>query len=150
SIHLALGGLSRADDRREAARRLFMADGLIKAGITPEAILRALGSEPADAFVRFDAGQPRVPSGNGVESGRWTKIGGLLRGLTKSAAQFLMRMVALRLAVAGARLATNPYVLCAGILLIPRTTNLRVKGDVPEIPGLGYDWVSDETALRLT
>lgn len=43
-IYLALAGLCQPEDRREAARRLFMADGLIKAGIAPEAILEALGA----------------------------------------------------------------------------------------------------------
>lgn len=37
-----------------------------------------------------------------------------------------------------------------GLLFIPSPNNVRVEGEVPEIPGLRYSWNRDETLLRLT
>ena len=72
--HLALAGLWRLDDPRDDARRLFMADGLMKAGTPPSAILAALNCEAqqVDLERAYDPDQPRVPAGNGRPSGRWT------------------------------------------------------------------------------
>jgi hypothetical protein len=148
-IHLALAGFAQAEDRREAARRLFMADGLIKSGIPPEAILQALNPAGADSdlLVRYLDTQPRVPAGSGAISGRWTKIAGVLLDLTEDAAKFLARTAAVRSAVSAAR---NPYILAAGILLIPKPTHYMVEGEVTEIAGLRYAWNRDETTFRLT
>ncbi len=46
--------------------------------------------------------------------------------------------------------AENPVTVALGLILIPKTTNLLVQGEVPEIPGLRYAWNSDEATLRLT
>lgn len=146
-IHLALAGLSRPEDRHEAARRLFMVDGLMKAGVTPHAVLQVLDYGLGNgSFVRYDPAQPRVPEGSGVTSGRWTKTTSVLRTLTRGASEFLgdLAMTGLRVAAA------NPVSLTLGLILIPRTTNSRVEGDVPELPGFHYDWNRDETRLRLT
>jgi len=72
--HLALAGLGRLDEPSEDARRLFMADGLMKAGAPPSAILAALGAQPSEASLEraYDPDQPRVPAGNGRPSGQWT------------------------------------------------------------------------------
>ena len=72
--HLALAGAERPDDPREDARRLFIADGLMKAGVKPRAILEALGapSTQSDLDRAYDPDQPRVPAGNGRPSGQWT------------------------------------------------------------------------------
>lgn len=148
-IHLALGGFDQPEDRREAARRLFMADGLIKSGIPPEAILQVLGpvSTDSEILVRYLDTQPRVPAGSGSTSGQWTKVAGVLRGLSEDAAKFLVRTAAKGLRASAAR---NPYVLAAGILLIPKPTHYMVEGEVEEIPGLRYAWNRDETTFRLT
>ncbi len=71
--HLALAGVGRLDDPREDARRLFIADGLMKAGMAPRTIVAALGA-PASGVLdcAFDPDQPRVPAGNGRPSGQWT------------------------------------------------------------------------------
>jgi hypothetical protein len=121
-----------------------MADGLIKAGIAPEAILQGLGTDDG-SFVRYSSLQPRVPGGNGRLSGEWTTGGGVLRSLTQAAEQFLARMAAAQLR----GLARHPVALVLGVLLLPKTTNLRVAGDVPEIPGLHYWWDSDTTELHV-
>lgn len=72
--HLALVGVGRLDDPREDARRLFIADGLMKAGLAPATILEALGDAPAsnDLDRAYNPDQPRVPAGNGRPSGQWT------------------------------------------------------------------------------
>jgi len=59
-IHLALAGAGRLDDPREDARRLFIADGLMKAGIAPRTILEALGAapKPADLDRAYNPDQP--------------------------------------------------------------------------------------------
>jgi hypothetical protein len=74
-IHLALTGLPRLANPEEDARRLFMADGLIKAGVARRVILQALELDPArldDLERRYNPDQPRVPAGNGRQSGQWT------------------------------------------------------------------------------
>ncbi len=73
--HLALAGAGRLDDPCEDARRLFIADGLMKAGVPPRSILLALSDDalaPADLERAYNPDQPRAPAGNGVVSGRWT------------------------------------------------------------------------------
>jgi hypothetical protein len=73
--HLALAGVGRLTDPRDDARRLFIADGLMKAGVLPRTILEALGGDPpaqGDLARAYNPDQPRVPAGSGRESGQWT------------------------------------------------------------------------------
>ena len=72
--HLALAGVGRLDDPHEDARRLFIADGLMKTGVTPSTIVAALGAPSASADLdrAYNPDQPRVPAGNGRPSGQWT------------------------------------------------------------------------------
>lgn len=73
-IHLAHVGLAVRDEER--ALRLFAANELLKSGVTPQALLKAQGFDPAPlALLRYHPDQPRVPAGNGRESGRWTSDG---------------------------------------------------------------------------
>jgi hypothetical protein len=142
-IHLALAGLRRLDDR-DAARRLFMADRLMEAGIQPGLILRALDLDATacDAFKLYNEAQPRVPAGSGGASGEWTRIvEPVLARLSAAAARFLGRL-ATRAATA------SPYVLAVGLILVPRRNNLHDGGDIPELPGFRYD--RDEAVLRIT
>ncbi len=150
-IHLALAGLNPLEEGREAARRLFMADGLIKAGITPKAILEVLASRADwDLLERYSSSQLRIPAGSGPTSGRWTKVASVLQELTQDAARFLMRAAAAILATGLRSLASNPVALTAGLVLIPKTTDSLVEDEVTGIPGLRYAWNRDETTLRLT
>jgi len=74
-IHLALTGLGKLERPQEDARRLFMADGLMKAGVAPAIILDALeldGSDSGALERAYNPDQPRVPAGSGRESGEWT------------------------------------------------------------------------------
>jgi hypothetical protein len=72
--HLALAGVGRLTEPREDARRLFIADGLMKAGVAPRTILELLGAPPAptDLNRAYNPDQPRVPAGSGRPSGQWT------------------------------------------------------------------------------
>jgi len=78
AMHLAMTGLMPLRDMKGAARRLFMADALMKAGTEPDVILRALdlpGGVGEDALTRYDSNEPRNPAGSGRVSGRWTREG---------------------------------------------------------------------------
>jgi hypothetical protein len=73
-IHLALTGLGKLEQPQDDSRRLFMADGLMKAGVAPEIILNALeldGSDSGALDRAYNPDQPRVPAGSGRESGQW-------------------------------------------------------------------------------
>jgi hypothetical protein len=70
-IHLAHANLPVYGE--DEALRLFAADELLESGVTPEELLKAQGFDPALlTLLKYNAGQPRVPVGNGRESGRWT------------------------------------------------------------------------------
>jgi hypothetical protein len=70
-IHLAHAGLPPCEEER--ALRLFVVDELLEAGVTPVELMKAQGFDPAPlALLKFNPDQPRVPRGNGRESGRWT------------------------------------------------------------------------------
>lgn len=76
-VHLALSRLGPLD--APGAQRLFLADELLKAGTSPDVILRALGpasSTPDTLAKAYNRDQPRVPAGNGRPSGQWTSDGG--------------------------------------------------------------------------
>jgi hypothetical protein len=151
-IHLALAGLHQVDDRRETARRLFIADGLMKAGIAPSTILQALDldGETAEPLERYMNTQPRAPKGSPT-GGQWVRgIGSALANLSEAAGRFLSRFAAARAASPLRGLAANPITLGLGLVLIPRTTDLRTAGIVPDIPDLSYAWNRDQTVLRLT
>ena len=73
--HLALSGLAKLVNPAEDARRLFLAEALIQAGVQPSALMKALGlgAGPWDEVVdKYNPDQPRVSAGNGPSSGQWT------------------------------------------------------------------------------
>ncbi|HTX50858.1 MAG TPA: hypothetical protein VME40_15880, partial [Caulobacteraceae bacterium] len=74
AMHLALSRLDRLEQPEADAHRLFLAEGLLKTGVDAEEILLAVEMGPS-AFERlrkYNADQPRVPSGSGRTSGQWT------------------------------------------------------------------------------
>jgi hypothetical protein len=78
AMHLAMTGLTPLRDVKGAARRLFMADALMKSGTEPDTILRALsllGGAGEDALTRYDDQENRNPKGSGRVSGRWALQG---------------------------------------------------------------------------
>jgi hypothetical protein len=75
AMHLALSGVSRLERPEEAANRLFLADGLLRAGFEPGAIVASI--EAGDTTFHhlrktYNPDQPRVPAGSGATSGEWT------------------------------------------------------------------------------
>ncbi|HEY1978672.1 MAG TPA: hypothetical protein VGH13_01185 [Xanthobacteraceae bacterium] len=147
-IHLAHAGLWQLQEPYEASRRLFVADEIMKTGISPRAIFEALGFDAA--YVNrveklYNSDEPRVPAGSGKTSGQWTRLLSILGDLTAEAADALGRFgVALVSGVAG------DAVAAFGLLFIPSPNDVRVEGGVSGMPGLHYAWDRDESLLRLT
>ncbi|MGA7383643.1 MAG: hypothetical protein WBW81_02775 [Methylocella sp.] len=72
-IHLAYASLPPCGEVQ--ALRLFVADELIEGGITPRALMKAQGFDPAPLALlkaNFNPAQPRWPAGDGRDSGRWS------------------------------------------------------------------------------
>jgi len=69
---IALAPVPRLRDPADAARRLFIADGLMEDGISPRDIWSALDLDPALLEKRYNPAEPRVPEGSGRSSGEWT------------------------------------------------------------------------------
>jgi hypothetical protein len=74
AMHLALSRLSHLADPVRDAQRLFLADGLLKAGFSANTIVKALDldASPAGRVSKYSPDQPRVPAGSGRASGEWT------------------------------------------------------------------------------
>ena len=74
NVHLALARFGRLTDPVEAARRLFIADRLMEAGVSAGAISEAvrLTSPPSSDVQKYNQLEPRVPPGNARASGEWT------------------------------------------------------------------------------
>ncbi len=142
-IHLAHAGLRELQDPYEAARRLFIVEGFMKAGTSPRAVCEALhlGTVYINLLEKlYNPAQPRVPAGSGRTSGEWTRFVSALGSLT--AAQVAeLGAFALRLGGVSAAL---------GLLFVPSPNKIRVEGEVPDLPGLRYSWNRDESLLHLT
>jgi hypothetical protein len=156
AIHLAHAGLREPQDSHAAARRLFMADGLIKAGTSPFDIFEALHLDASyiEAVEKlYNPLEPRVPAGNSIFSGRWTKALSFLAGLP--AAQ-LTRLGAWALAqlgleaAGGALVEAAGAVAVAGVLVVPWQKSVRVEGEIRGLPGGRYWWNRDEARLHIT
>jgi hypothetical protein len=75
-IRLAQASLPQIDEIDDAYR-LFLAETLLDQGMTPHALMRALGLDASALdLIKYDPDQPRVPAGNGRDSGRWGAGGG--------------------------------------------------------------------------
>ncbi len=87
-IHLALSGVAKLERPAEDARRLFVADELMKTGIAPRAVIdmfRQFTGTLEALDRRYDPNQPRVPAGNGRASGQWTSGDGTTTPTNSSA-----------------------------------------------------------------
>lgn len=77
NIRLAMARLTYIPEPAQIGLRLDLADKLLSGGMPARALLRELDLEPPETLVRdYNPDQPRVPVGNGGESGRWTSGGG--------------------------------------------------------------------------
>jgi hypothetical protein len=82
---LAFARNPRLDDRSDAYR-LFLAEELLDAGMSPAALMKGLGFDaPARGLAKYDPNQPRVPAGSGKNSGRWGSGGGAAQAPTPAA-----------------------------------------------------------------
>ncbi len=181
-MHLAHSGLHAPRDVGAAAYRLFVAENAIKAGLTPRAVLRALGISGSylDAIEKtYNPTEPRVPAGSGRTSGEWTASdaattdgfneeagragtrGSSVLGRMPAAPSpnsFLGDLTPAQAAELGVyALRVGSWATLAGaaaavfgLLFLPSPNELRVEGDVPQIPGLRYSWNRDESQLHLT
>ncbi len=144
AMHLALSGLQKLNDARDAARRLFIADGLMAEGVTPRDIWTALefDSTPLDVVEKlYNPNEPRNPAGSGRVSGQWI-----------SEAEGVAERVAGRLATGAARVAgaVAGAVGAVGTALLWMTVpagNERVEGTVPGRPDVHYIWDPDARSL---
>jgi hypothetical protein len=179
-IHLAHSRLHAPSDVRAAAYRLFTAENAMKVGLSLCAVFQALKIDRSyiDAVEKaYNPAEPRVPAGSGRTSGKWTdseEMGAddaaregtagegpqgssLLGRMPLPATSFLAELDAAQVAelsaYASRLLGLGPVgaaVAAFGLLFIPSPNNIRVEGEVPEIPGLRYSWNRDETQLHLT
>lgn len=76
NIRLAFARLPRLETRADAFR-LFHAEDLLERGVSPRALMLTFGFDLAAAdLAKYDPNQPRVPAGNGRQSGEWGDGGG--------------------------------------------------------------------------
>ncbi|MGD0565433.1 MAG: Tox-REase-5 domain-containing protein [Roseiarcus sp.] len=140
-------------DPLAAAKRVFFSDGLTRCGAAPAMILAALDLDPRrlDGLERFDPAQPRVPAGNGVESGRWTSDGGATGGNEVAVGDeprsdedsLFSENLPARVVQGLIRLAARSSVpsIVFDTLFVPSAGKSGVtEGDVPGRTGLQYSW----------
>jgi len=164
NIRLAFAAIPRLDDRSDAYR-LFLAEELLDAGMSPAALMKALGFDaPARGLAKFDPNQPRVPAGSGRNSGRWGSGGGAAQAPAPAAA-------ALRAASAPGTLAEGLFASAAdsaflsgletlasaavgpaamlGAIFVPTPAGTVSHGAMPGEPGLSYSFDEPAGLLRL-
>ena len=169
NIRLAYARIPRLDDRSDAYR-LFLAEELLDAGMSPAALMKGLGFDaPARGLAKYDPNQPRVPAGSGRNSGRWGSGGGaaqapapaksirppaaampaasapgtLAEGLFASAegGAFLSGLETLASAVGSAAF--------LGAIFVPTPAGVVSHGAIPGEPGLSYSFDEPAGLLRL-
>jgi hypothetical protein len=146
-MHLAHASLGALPDFLDGAYRLFLAESAMASATSPHAVPEALGIDAkyvAAVEKLYNPEEPRVPAGSGPTSGQWTRLLSWMAGLDAAQVAELGVYASRVLGPVGAAAATF------GILFIPSPENIRVEGEVPEIPGLRYSWNRDETELHLT
>ncbi|MGA8170798.1 MAG: hypothetical protein WB816_08210 [Methylocystis sp.] len=85
NIRLAFARIPRLDEPSDAYR-LFLAEELLDAGMSPAGLMKGLGFDaPARGLAKYDPSQPRVPAGSGRNSGTMIEAKGPgYAGLMKS------------------------------------------------------------------
>lgn len=152
-LHLALSGLPRLSLGGTDAKRLFLADGLIKAGIDPTTIFGVLDAEAIRnglVHKRDVAGELRNPKGDGTESGEWTTLPSGAESSTTSSMpvkSILDGISAARLAWLALRATAGWATL--GLAFVPTNKSLTLSGEVPGYPRMTYSWDRDGTRLLL-
>jgi hypothetical protein len=108
AMHLAHTGLGPLPHRQDGARRLFLADRLIEAGVDPATLMRALGLEPhpSDLARLYNPNQPRVPKGS-PGGGQWAAVGRQVADAAQKIAHHLGRALGSETALQLTRLAAR-------------------------------------------
>ena len=154
SMHIALVPLPRLSDPSEAARRLFIADGLMEDGVSPRDIWTALDFDPAplDALEKeYNPAQPRVPAGSGRPSGEWAREGAgseaadAVEEIASDASEWTISDWAGLVA----RVGGGPAIFVAAMLYSPPAGGGHHEGQIPGRPDLRYSWNGDETELDI-
>jgi hypothetical protein len=71
NIRLAFASLPPLDDRVDVYR-LFLAEELLDDGMSPRALMKALGFDgPSGDLAKSDPNRPRAPAESGATDGRW-------------------------------------------------------------------------------
>lgn len=145
-IHLALTGLGTPPDPRESARRLFFADGLMKAGATPRTLVEAFafGTDYANALEKFDASELRLPPGV-PGGGRWTRSLGSLAAASAAQVASLARFGRGLIGPAGGR-----AVAYFQAIFVPSPNNMLGEADIAGLPGGRVVWNRDELSVQIT
>ena len=74
AMHLALASLGKLREPQDGARRLFMTEAFLDAGVGPDDVFAALGLGESDPLLtKYSPSQPRVPKGSGRPSGQWAR-----------------------------------------------------------------------------
>jgi hypothetical protein len=163
AMHIALAGFSTLRNPADAARRIFIADGLLAKGVSPRDIFVALEFDPRplDELEKYNPDEPRVPGGSGRTSGEWAREIEAVETVAEDVVRELPRVLprvasiaartAAALAAAGEAAADAlPPVAFLTALLIPTPAGgARVRGDVQGRSDLYYLWSGDETELRV-
>lgn len=157
-IELAYARFPRLETKEDAFR-LFLADALLRQGMTPQRLMRELGFDPS--LLKYDDTEPREPAGDVKLSGEWVKLGDDASGDVSAAseiarlaggASFLENAapgVLLGLARLIARCSIPTAI--AGALLIPDSNSgLIQEGEVPGFPGVRYRLDNPERHLSIT
>jgi hypothetical protein len=129
NFRLAYARLPPIDDPGD---RLRLADRLLDRGMTPRALLKALDLDPGVLEKRYNPSQPRVPAGNGQESGRWAALwAGLTGWLAEPVPEYDQDTgdeVGTR--SRGYAIATNPITIgIAGVAALVGAETLAVAGE---------------------
>lgn len=172
NIRLAFARLPRLNDKTDAYR-LFLAEDLLDKGMSPSALMKALGFDGAASdLTKYDPNQPRVPAGSGRQSGEWTS------GSSGSpeTAHATPASVTITSVIAAVGAASEPGTFAEGLftaapgseflagiatlgsivgtaavlggIFVPSPNSVTSEGAVPGDPDLRYSLDNDEGVLR--
>ena len=176
NLRLVFAQLPRLANETDAWR-LHLAAALLDDEFPPGRLLSELGFAPFD-FRKYDPEQPRVPAGNGRQSGEWGSTGGAAGApkvpasrFTSSAGQSSVstaRVVAgLGTRVSGSFLESvapealtgltefaskvfEPTIFFGAIFIPSPNEGIRSEGTLPGSPGISYSADHDTGALELS
>jgi hypothetical protein len=138
SMHLALAGLPRLTDPADAARRIFIADGLLARGVRPRDIFAALEFDPAplDELEKYNPAEPRNPKGDRRISGEWTHAIEAAENAVEAVAEEAPRVVS--------RLASRITSVLEPFLDPLRAGGKKLEGSIPGRPDLHYSLIEGD------